>query len=122
MKTKTTKKTAAAKKAATAKATKAPKAKSTAATAAAPGAEAPKPAKAAKAAKPAKEKAPTKGQTVLGLIQRKGGATAAELQAATGWQAHSVRGFLSAVAGKRLGLKLTSARREDGQRVYSVEA
>jgi hypothetical protein len=64
----------------------------------------------------------SKGATILALIQRNGGATTAELQQATGWQPHSVRGFLSGVIGKKMGLKLASARREDGQRVYSLEA
>ena len=63
-----------------------------------------------------------KGATILALVQRNGGATAAELHQATGWQPHSVRGFLSGVIGKKMGLKLASARREDGQRVYSLEA
>ena len=38
---------------------------------------------------------------------------------ATGWQAHSVRGFLSGTLGKKMGLKLDSAKR-DGERVYSI--
>jgi hypothetical protein len=63
----------------------------------------------------------SKGATIMDLIQRNGGATAAELQQATGWQPHSVRGFLS-TASKKQGLKIASARREDGQRVYSVQA
>lgn len=69
-----------------------------------------------KAAKPARE---TKGATVIALISRVGGATAAELQQATGWQAHSLRGFLSVANSKGLA-KVASARRDDGARVYSV--
>jgi len=38
----------------------------------------------------------------------------------TGWQAHSVRGFLSAAVGKKMGLHLESSKREDGQRVYRI--
>jgi len=37
----------------------------------------------------------TKKETVLSLVQRPPGATLEELMDATGWQAHSVRGFLS---------------------------
>ena len=92
------------------------------------------PAKAApatkkKATKPAKKavkkptaKTPgreTKGGTVIAMISRKGGATAAELLKATGWQAHSLRGFLS-VANKKGLAKIASARNEAGDRVYSV--
>jgi hypothetical protein len=38
---------------------------------------------------------------------------------ATGWQAHSVRGFLSGHLGKKLGLNVKSFQR-NGERVYSV--
>jgi hypothetical protein len=40
---------------------------------------------------------------------------------ATGWLAHSVRGFLSGAVAKRMKLKLVSAKSEDGSRRYSVE-
>jgi Protein of unknown function (DUF3489) len=39
---------------------------------------------------------------------------------ATGWQAHSVRGFISGALGKKMGLTVDSARREDGERVYTL--
>lgn len=89
-----------------------------------------KPAPKAKAAKKAASKAKAtakkaaapangKGATILAMIARKGGATATELQEATGWQPHSVRGFIS-TAGKKGLAKITSAKREDGQRVYSA--
>ena len=61
-----------------------------------------------------------KGATILELLRRKDGATLGELTKATGWQPHSVRGFLSAHVGKKLGLKLQSTKREDGQRVYKI--
>ena len=63
-----------------------------------------------------------KGTTIIVLLRRKEGATLAELTKATGWQPHSVRGFLSAQVGKKLGLKLESTKREDGQRVYQVQS
>jgi hypothetical protein len=62
-----------------------------------------------------------KGATILALIAREGGATAAELQQATGWQAHSVRGFLN-TASKKGRVQNRSAKREDGQRVYSAQS
>ncbi len=71
------------------------------------------------------EKAPTardgsKKADVLALLRREGGASVQELMTTTGWQAHSVRGFLSGAIGKKMGLMVQSAKREDGARVYSV--
>jgi len=40
----------------------------------------------------------------------------------TGWQAHSVRGFLSGTVGKKMGLTVNSTKGEDGERNYSVKA
>ena len=62
----------------------------------------------------------SKKAEVLGLLQRKGGATLAQIMKATGWQAHSVRGFISGALGKKMGLTVDSVRREDGERVYSI--
>jgi hypothetical protein len=42
--------------------------------------------------------------------------------AETGWQQHSVRGFLAGVVRKKLKLKLSSGKADDGMRVYRVEA
>jgi hypothetical protein len=39
---------------------------------------------------------------------------------ATGWQPHSVRGFISGALGKKMGLTVDSVRREDGERVYAI--
>ena len=85
-----------------------------------------KPPKAAKgkrgkgAAKPAAARDGSKKSEVLALLQRKGGATLAQIMKATDWQAHSVRGFISSALGKKMGLKVDSVRREDGERVYSI--
>jgi hypothetical protein len=99
---------------------------------------APSKAKPAKKASPPKKgaKAPQKaGRTkagkaregsktaqVLNLLKRPDGATLKELMKATGWLPHSVRGFLSGAVGKKMGLKVTSTKGDDGERSYSVKA
>jgi hypothetical protein len=70
--------------------------------------------------KPAPAREGTKTAKVLDLLKRPGGATAKELVKATGWQAHSVRGFLSGTLGKKMGLAVESTKREDGERQYKI--
>jgi hypothetical protein len=79
-------------------------------------------AKAPKAAKPDAEgvRAGSKTATILALLQRAKGATLAEIMAASSWQAHSCRGFISGTLGKKMGLTVKSEKREDGTRVYSI--
>ena len=48
------------------------------------------------------------------------GATNLQLTVATGWQPHSVRGAISGLLRKRLGLKVTQTRNADGERVYRM--
>lgn len=79
--------------------------------------------KAAGRAKPAGKvpnPASNKSATIRGLLERRGGASIAELSEATGWQAHSVRGFLSGTLRKKLGLTLMSAKKDGGRR-YRLE-
>ena len=64
----------------------------------------------------------SKTAKVLELLKRPGGVTSKELIKATGWQPHSVRGFLSGTIGKKMGLTVTSTKGEDGERNYSVKA
>jgi hypothetical protein len=63
----------------------------------------------------------SKTARILDLLRRPGGASAKELLKATGWQPHSLRGFLSGTVGKKMGLSLTSTKGEDGERVYSLK-
>jgi hypothetical protein len=62
----------------------------------------------------------TKQQACLELLSRPEGATVEELQAATGWQQHSVRGFLAGAVKKKLGLTLLSEKPDVGPRRYRV--
>ena len=53
------------------------------------------------------------------MLQSPPGATIAAMMTATGWQQHSVRGFLAGVVRQRLKLKLAS-KTVDGNRVYQI--
>ena len=62
----------------------------------------------------------SKSDLVLRALQRKSGATMEELSKLTGWQAQSVRGFLSGTVRKKLGrevIRLTDAK---GVARYSI--
>jgi hypothetical protein len=72
------------------------------------------------APKPKRTREDSKTAAVVALLKREGGITLTELMTATGWQKHSVRGFLSGTIGKKMGLTLVSVKRDDGERVYSV--
>ena len=63
----------------------------------------------------------TKSERVTALLQRPKGASIAEIMTATGWQSHSVRGFMSGTLVKQHGLKLQSEK-TNGQRRYRVIA
>jgi hypothetical protein len=66
-----------------------------------------------------KSHAKPKQARVVTMLQSPGGATIAAMMKATGWQPHSVRGFLAGVVRKRLQLKLSSTK-VDGTRVYRI--
>jgi hypothetical protein len=62
----------------------------------------------------------SKHDQILALLRRKQGASLAEMQSATDWQAHSVRGFLSGTVKRRLRLKLLSSKAKNGERRYAI--
>jgi Protein of unknown function (DUF3489) len=89
-------------------------------------AKSPPPAKAANAAQHATGEAKTnktdprsKQARVVAMLQSPTGTTIAAIMKATGWQQHSVRGFLAGVVRKRLKLKLAS-KRVNGSRIYQI--
>jgi len=86
----------------------------------------------AKKAKPAKRRGPANRQVskpkadrtnkkaeVIAMMKRAKGATLAEIMAATGWQAHTVRGFVS-ILGSKGGQKIESSNNADGERTYKI--
>jgi hypothetical protein len=62
----------------------------------------------------------SKKARILSLLKQSKGATLPDLMSETGWQAHSVRGFISGHVVKRMGLKVNSTRRSGGQRSYHI--
>lgn len=62
----------------------------------------------------------SKHDALLKLLRGNKGATVAQMQKATGWQPHSIRGFLSGTVKKRLGLTIQSAQGKSGQRHYQI--
>jgi hypothetical protein len=56
---------------------------------------------------------------VLALLRGPNGASITTVVRSTGWQPHTVRGFLAAVVRKKLGLRLESEKM-DGERVYRI--
>jgi len=72
-------------------------------------------------AQPAPEPRTPKGKiaVLLGLLRQSEGATIETMMAATGWQAHSVRGAMSGSIKKALGVEVVSEKTEAG-RVYRI--
>jgi hypothetical protein len=80
--------------------------------------------KKAKATKDTTAKAPRDGSKtaqVVAMLQRKNGATLAEIMEKMGWQRHTVRGFMAG-AMKKAGYTVESFKPEGGDRTYRINA
>ncbi|MCW7540655.1 DUF3489 domain-containing protein [Aquabacterium sp. A7-Y] len=62
----------------------------------------------------------SKQALVIGLLRRPEGVTVEQVQAATGWLPHSVRGLFAVALKKRLGLNVVSEKNESGERRYRI--
>ena len=72
------------------------------------------------ATKPAKPRIGTKQTQLIALLETPTGASLAEIVAATGWQAHTVRGAISGTLKKKLRLAVVSKKIEGRGRVYRI--
>jgi hypothetical protein len=70
------------------------------------------------AAKPKVERTNKKAE-VIAMMKRAKGATLAEIMTATGWQPHTVRGFVS-ILGSKGGEKIESSKNAAGERTYKI--
>jgi hypothetical protein len=69
----------------------------------------------------AAERTRTKTVMVLELLHRKQGAAMSEIGKATGWQNHTIRGFISRIVIKKMGLAVNSSKNEAaGVRIYRI--
>jgi hypothetical protein len=75
-----------------------------------------KPAK--KAPKPGAERANKKAD-VIAMMKRAKGVTLAEIVETTGWQKHTVRGFVS-ILGSKGGETIESSKNAAGERTYRI--
>ena len=75
----------------------------------------------AKAAQPKAEgpREGTKTAQVVAMLQRKNGATLAEIMKTMGWQKHTVRGFMAG-AMKKAGYTVESFKSDKGDRTYRI--
>lgn len=70
------------------------------------------------AGKPAGERSNKKAE-VIAMMKRAKGATLAEIAEATGWQKHTIRGFVS-ILGSKGGVAVESSKNAAGERVYKI--
>lgn len=68
---------------------------------------------------PPAEPKQSRHRQLIALLHRPEGATLSDMTTATGWQAHSVRGVMSGVIKKKLGLDIVSEKLNGG-RIYRI--
>ena len=76
-------------------------------------------AKSSKAPSPRSAKTSSKHDTILKLLRQEKGTTLDALIKTSGWQKHSIRGFLAGTVRKKLKLPLISEK-IDGVRIYRI--
>lgn len=74
------------------------------------------------AATPPTPRVGTKQAMLIEMLQTAEGATMEAIVAATGWQAHTVRGAMSGALGKKLGLVVISVKEDGRGRVYRISS
>lgn len=82
-------------------------------------AKAPKAPQRTPAEKSARAERTNKKAEVIALMKRAKGVTLAEIVEATGWQRHTVRGFVS-ILGSKGGEKIESSKNAAGERTYHI--
>ena len=86
-----------------------------------PSSKSAKPAKSSRKPAPTELSSGSKQSQLVALLRSSAGATIAQMTAATGWQPHTVRGTISGVLRKRLGLDVQCADAVNGNaRVYRI--
>jgi hypothetical protein len=78
-----------------------------------------KKAKATRPRKDATEARSNKKAEVIAMMKRAKGATLAEIMETTGWQPHTVRGFVR-ILGSKGGEKIESSKSAGGERSYRI--
>ncbi len=78
--------------------------------------------KATRAKQAATARRGSKTAKILDLLKRPGGVTLKKLMNATGWQPHSVRGFLSGAVAKKRRTPVESFKNADGERAYRISS
>ena len=72
------------------------------------------------APQPARRRSGTKQEAVIAMLRAEGGATIDEITAATNWEPHTARGFMSGALKKKLGLTVTSEKVDGRGRCYMI--